>query len=66
MRPRLVDGMPVSRGSMATAARSARASALNWHSAMWCGSRPAVSVMCIVRPAWWAIDSNTCEVSEPE
>ncbi len=22
--------------------------------------------MCSVRPAWWASDSNTCDVSEPE
>src|SRR5690606_38720032 len=32
----LVEGMPVCRGSISAAYRSALASALNWHSTMWC------------------------------
>src|SRR4051794_20559590 len=36
----LVDGTSVTRGSSATAVRSARASALNWPSTMWWASRP--------------------------
>ena len=40
-RAPLVDGMSVTRGSIATAGRSARASALNWPSTMWWASRPA-------------------------
>src|SRR5215207_3986700 len=43
-------GTPSTRGSGSTASRSARANALNWHSTMWCGSRPAISVMC--RQSW--------------
>ena len=39
-RAPLVEGTPLTRGSGSTAARSARASALNWASTMWCGSRP--------------------------
>src|SRR5512133_1860996 len=42
----LVLGMPPTRGSYAIASRSARARALNWHSTMWCGSRPEITVMC--------------------
>ena len=34
------DGMPATRGSSATASRSARATALNCASTMWCASRP--------------------------
>ena len=34
-------GCPSTRGSGSTAARRARAKALNWASTMWCGSRPA-------------------------
>ena len=41
----LVEGTtPSIRGSSATASRSARASALNCASTMWCGSRPASSL----------------------
>src|SRR5215211_342314 len=36
----LLLGTPVTRASKATASLSARARALNWHSTMWCGSRP--------------------------
>src|SRR5690606_21949564 len=36
----LVDGTPVTRGSRSQADRSARATALNWHSTMWWGMRP--------------------------
>ena len=36
----LVLGMPPARGSGAAAVRSARATALNWASTMWCGLRP--------------------------
>src|SRR5215204_2921386 len=43
-------GTPSTRGSSSTASRSARANALNWHSTMWCGSRPAIRVMC--RQSW--------------
>ena len=39
-RTPLVDGTPGDRGSNAAAARSARATALNWASTMWCGLRP--------------------------
>src|SRR6266568_7714133 len=35
-----VDGTPVTRGSGAQASRSARATALNWASTMWCALRP--------------------------
>ena len=44
-RAPLVDGIPVTRASGATAARNARASALNCDSTMWCGSRPASTRM---------------------
>jgi hypothetical protein len=37
----LVEGTSATRGSIATAVRSARASALNWPSTMWWASRPA-------------------------
>ena len=47
------------------AARRARATALNWHSTMWWGSRPASSVTCRHRWAWKARVSSTCRVSEP-
>ena len=58
-------GCPVSRGSSAHGVRRARATALNCASAMWCGSRPPSSWTCNVMPAWCAIDSKTCAVSEP-
>ncbi len=35
-----VDGMPPALGSDSVASRNARATALYWASAMWCGSRP--------------------------
>ena len=54
---------PAGRGS--TAARSARASALNWASTMWCGSRPDSTRTCRAIPACAANVSNTCRVSEP-
>ena len=61
----LVEGTPVSRGSIATASRNARANALNWVSTMWCGSRPASTRTCSAMWAWNAIVSKTCRVSEP-
>ena len=60
-RRRCVDGSeralggrarPVSRGSSATASRSARASALNCASTRWCGSRPASTRTCSASWAW--------------
>ncbi len=43
----LVDGMESAmRASGSTASRSARASALNCASTMWCGSRPRITSMC--------------------
>ena len=48
----LVLGTPVSRGSRATASRSARASALNCASTMWCGSRPDSTRMWRQIAAW--------------
>ena len=47
----LVDGTPVSSGSIATAPRSARANALKHASIMWCAFVPACSSMCSVRRA---------------
>ena len=49
----------------ATAVRSARASALNWASTMWCGSRPPRTRTCSAIWAFIAKDSSTCRVSEP-
>ena len=46
-----VDGTPVSSGSIATAARSARASALKHASIMWCAFVPACRSMCSVSRA---------------
>ena len=43
-------GRPSTRASRATAARSARATALNWASTMWCGSRPASTRTCRAMP----------------
>ncbi len=45
--------------------RSARASALNWASTMWCGSRPASTRTCRQIRAWKANDSKTWRVNEP-
>gem|GEM_PF-4337607 len=47
-----VDGMVSTRGSSSTAARRARARALNSASAMWWGSRPARTRTCRQIPAW--------------
>ena len=58
-------GHAVSRGSSATASRSARANALNCASTMWCGSRPDSTRTCSAIWAWKAIVSKTCRVSEP-
>ena len=58
-RAPLVDGMPSTRGSGSTAARRARAKALNWASTMWWGSRPAVTFMCRQIPAWSVMASKT-------
>ena len=44
-------GTPITRESTATAARSARATALNWASTMWWGSRPASTRTCRAMPA---------------
>src|SRR5699024_6072837 len=57
-RAPLVDGMPSTAASRAFAWRNARASALNSASAMWCGSRPASTSTCTVRPAWNASASK--------
>ena len=51
-------GIPTTRGSGATAARSARATALNWASTMWCGSRPASTRTWRHSPALEAKDSK--------
>ena len=56
---------PVSRGSKATASRSARATALNCASTRWCGSRPDSTRTCRAIWAWKASVSKTCRVSEP-
>ena len=61
----LVLGTPWTRGSKATAARRARASALNCASTRWCGSRPASTRTCSAMPAVTASVSNTCRVREP-
>src|SRR5699024_2117878 len=61
----LVEGTPCTRASGCTAARRARASALNWASAMWCGSRPSSTRTCRQIPAWKAMASNTCRVMDP-
>ena len=61
----LVVGTPVSRGSIATASRNARANALNCVSTMWCGSRPESTRTCSAMWAWNEIVSKTCRVSEP-
>ncbi len=58
----LVLGTPDDRGSGATAARSARATALNWASTMWCGLRPVTS-RCRQMPAVAVTDSKKCRVS---
>ena len=58
----LVLAMPGLRGSGATAARSARATALNWASTMWCGLRPVTS-RCRQMPADDVTDSKKCLVS---
>ncbi len=50
---------PSMRVSGSTAARRARASALNWASTMWCGSRPRTRSRCTHRPAFRASDSTT-------
>ena len=47
----LVDGTPVSSGSIATATRSARANALKHASIMWCAFVPACRSMCSVSRA---------------
>ena len=47
-----VDGMVSTRGSSSTAARRARARALNSASAMWWGSRPDRTRTCRQMPAW--------------
>jgi len=47
-----VDGMVSTRGSSSTAARRARARALNSASAMWWGSRPDSTRTCRQMPAW--------------
>src|SRR5690606_22162002 len=64
-RAPFVDGTPDDRGSGSTAARRARATALNCASAMWWGSRPASRRRCMVRPAWKASDSSACPVIDP-
>ena len=45
----LVEAMPVIRPSCSAAARSALATALNWASVMWCGSRPSSTRTCRAR-----------------
>ena len=47
----LVEGIPLTRGSVSTAPRSARATALNCASTIWCGSRPASTSTCRQMPA---------------
>src|SRR5690606_28450967 len=61
----LVDGTPVSRGSMAAASRNARANALNYASTRWWGSRPASTRTSNAFWAWKEIDSKTSRVREP-
>jgi len=62
-RTPLVLGIPPARGSGAAAARSARATALNWASTMWCGLRPSMTRTCRQIPAEKASDSKMCRVS---
>src|SRR5690606_23818930 len=61
----LVDGTPVSRGSIAAASRKARAKALYCASTRWCGSRPARTRTCSAIWAWNEIDSKTWRVNDP-
>src|SRR5208282_2912218 len=56
----LVLGTPPARGSGAAAVRSARATALNWASTMWCALRPSMTRMCRQIPAANASDSKMC------
>ena len=57
-----VDATPTRRGSMATAARSDRASALNAASAMWWSLRPEARRWSVA-PAVRANDSSACSTS---
>ncbi len=57
-RAPFVLGMPRTCGSRALACRNARANALYSASAMWCGSRPPSTVMCIVSAALYAMASK--------
>src|SRR5690606_8962406 len=61
-----VDGTPLTRGSGSTAARSARATALNSASVTWCWSRPYSTRTCSAMRALSAIDSKTCRLSTVE
>ena len=64
----LVDGTPVSRGSTATAARSARANALKHASIMWWAFVPACSSRCSVSRAAEATarkNSSAASCSKP-
>ena len=54
-------GTPPARGSGATAVRSARATALNWASTMWCGLRPSITRTCRQIPAANASDSKKAD-----
>src|SRR5262249_44088956 len=59
-----VDGTaPPARGSNAAADRSARATALNCASTIWCGLRPYSTCTCRQIPAENARDSQMCRVS---
>src|SRR3954447_5356175 len=66
--PLVLGTTPALRGSSAHACRSARATALNWASTMWCASgwapcRPARRMLtCSVTRAEWAKDSQMWRV----
>ena len=62
-RTPFVEGMPSSRGSIATAWRSARANALNAASIMWCAFVPLSTTRWTVRNAVLAIARKNSSVS---